>query len=52
VRFGESLKIVFQSRRAKKSKIVDKVSSMIEVFAKGWSKNSFVCKITFKIGLF
>jgi hypothetical protein len=45
-------KTFFQSIGAKKSKIVNKISSKLEVFEEGETKISFSCKITFKIRLF
>jgi hypothetical protein len=45
-------KTFFQSIGVKKSKIVNKISSKLEVFEEGGSKISFSCKIAFKIQLF
>jgi hypothetical protein len=41
-------KTFFQSRGAKKSKIADKTCSRIDVFEKGWSKNSLFIKYPLK----
>jgi hypothetical protein len=44
-------KTFFQSIGAKKSKIVNKISSKLEVLKRDGVKISFSCKITFKIRL-
>jgi hypothetical protein len=45
-------KTFFQSTGAKKSKIVNKINSKLEVLKRERVKSSFSCKITFKIRLF
>jgi hypothetical protein len=42
-------KTFFQSTGAKKSKIVNKINSKLEVLKRERVKSSFSCKITFKI---